>query len=183
MVEHQPSKLDTRVRFPSPAPASEQIPLRCVPGHSRRLSPGTSAPLHLFFLSTPKPCGFGVGFFEGSALTPLPLLSKPEPALGSGFGIMNSGNIRSVTFVLPFAPEASWLRGRFFGGLRSLPCPSFQNRSPSGLRFWFDFRPRSLVASGAVFWANMLSSAMLFSKAKLPPASVWDAGGFLSLFS
>ena len=53
MAERQLPKLNTRVRFPSPAPASAQSPLNSVSGNSLRLLPKTAfAPLRL--LSNPK---------------------------------------------------------------------------------------------------------------------------------
>ena len=61
MAERQLPKLNTRVRFPSPAPASAQSPLNYVSGNSLRLLPKTAfAPLRL--LSNPKHFGFGFVF-------------------------------------------------------------------------------------------------------------------------
>ena len=61
MAERQLPKLNTRVRFPSPAPASAQSPLNFVSGNSLRLLPKTAfAPLRL--LPNPKPTGFGFVF-------------------------------------------------------------------------------------------------------------------------
>ena len=61
MAERQLPKLNTRVRFPSPAPASAQSPLGFVSGNSLRLLPKTAfAPLRL--LPNPKHFGFGFVF-------------------------------------------------------------------------------------------------------------------------
>ena len=62
MAERQLPKLNTRVRFPSPAPASAQSPLNFVSGNSLRLLPKTAlTPLRL--LSNPKHFGFGFVFY------------------------------------------------------------------------------------------------------------------------
>ena len=128
MVEHQPSKLDTWVRFPSPAPTSGQSPFGSVSVDSLRLTPKT-------------------------ALTPLPLLSKPEPVLGSGFGIMNSGDIRSVTFVLPFNPEAERLRGWFLGARAHSLAPPIKTGARLGSGFGF-YTGSKKAGPGAGFWAQ-----------------------------
>ena len=63
MVEHQLPKLNTRVRFPSPAPASAQSPLDSVSGGRLRLLPKTaSVPLRLLSRSRPL-CWVAILFF------------------------------------------------------------------------------------------------------------------------
>ncbi len=61
MAERQLPKLNTRVRFPSPAPASAQSPLNFVSGNSLRLLPKTAFTT-LRLLSNPKHFGFGFVF-------------------------------------------------------------------------------------------------------------------------
>ena len=86
MAEHQLPKLNTRVRFPSPAPASAQSPLDSVSGGRLRLLPKTaSVPLRLLSKSRPL-CWVAILFlYRQSRGTFIPLrlffLSNPKPRL------------------------------------------------------------------------------------------------------
>ena len=86
MAEHQLPKLNTRVRFPSPAPASAQSPLDSVSGGRLRLLPKTaSAPLRLLSKSRPLCWGAILFLYWQSRGTFIPLrlffLSNPKPRL------------------------------------------------------------------------------------------------------
>ena len=91
MVEHQPSKLDTRVRFPSPAP---RVRTNCAPFRPPA-KPGDihSASFVLPFKSEARGFGFVFLVLVGANCAPFRPPAKP-------------GDIHSASFVLPFKSEA-----------------------------------------------------------------------------
>ena len=136
MAERQLPKLNTRVRFPSPAPASAQSPLNSVFGNSLRLLPKTAFTT-LRLLSNPKHFGFGFVF---SFARKVRSTSFPATAYGycrklrslpcASFQI-RSTRLRICFFFCAQSP-LNFVSGnslRHCRKLRSLPCASFQIRS------------------------------------------------------
>ena len=140
MAERQLPKLNTRVRFPSPAPASAQSPLNYVFGNSLRLLPKTALTT-LRLLPNPKHSASDLFFLLRAKSAQLRFRQQPtaiaencvrslappskSEALGFGFVFSFARKVRSTSFPAtacgiaencahylapPSKSEALWLR-------------------------------------------------------------------------
>ena len=156
MAERQLPKLNTRVRFPSPAPASAQSPLNYVSGNSLRLLPKTAfASLRL--LSNPKHSASDLFFLLRAKSAQLRFRQQPtaiaencahylappfkSEAPGFGFVFSFARKVRSTSFP---ATACGYCRK-----LHSLPCTS-KKGSPVQTGEPFLYHPRRSAATLSV---------------------------------
>ena len=139
MAEHQLPKLNTRVRFPSPAPASAQSPLDSVSGGRLRLLPKTaSVPLRLLSRSRPL-CWVAILFlYRRSRGTFIPLhlffLSNPKPRLRICFFHRGGGLLGGLRARCPIllSQNGAFIRRALARAVNSLPAvPKYSKRAVS----------------------------------------------------
>ena len=130
MAERQLPKLNTRVRFPSPAPASAQSPLNFVSGNSLRLLPKTALTT-LRLLPNPKHSASDLFFLLRAKSARLCFRQQPAA--------IAENCVRSLA--PPSKSEALWLRICFLlsSGLRIVRDGVFSFRI-NAIAHFFDLR-------------------------------------------